>query len=85
MPSPFVPFLKPRAATAATPAVVATDSAAASAAFTALSAGAAPAACAHAPTPGEQPVVTLEKDGDRVTHVRIQCTCGQVIELDCAY
>jgi hypothetical protein len=28
-----------------------------------------------------QPVVTPKREGDRITGVRIQCTCGQVIEL----
>jgi hypothetical protein len=31
------------------------------------------------------PAVTLEREGDRVTHIRIHCTCGQVVELECAY
>jgi hypothetical protein len=87
MPSPFVPFLKSRAGTAPAASPVATDSARVSAAFTALKTGGTSesAACAHAPAAGAQPVVTLEKDGDRVTRIRIECTCGQVIELDCEY
>jgi len=32
-----------------------------------------------------RPTVTLERDGDNVRQIRIQCTCGDVIELDCAY
>ena len=32
-----------------------------------------------------KPTVTLQRDGDRVTQIRIQCVCGQVIELDCLY
>ena len=49
------------------------------------------AAAPKAPSPDAPPVacsnplVTLQKDGDSVTHVRIQCSCGQVIELACAY
>ncbi len=31
------------------------------------------------------PKVTLQKEGDKVTQIRIQCTCGQVIELACQY
>ena len=31
------------------------------------------------------PSVSLQRDGDRVTHIRIQCGCGQLIELECAY
>jgi len=32
-----------------------------------------------------RPIDTLQRDGDRVTSIRIQCGCGQVIELDCSY
>ncbi len=46
----------------------------------------------HDPRPGagskaasHEPVVTVQKDGDRVTGIRIECGCGQVIELACAY
>ena len=34
--------------------------------------------------PGE-PKITFERDGDRVTRIRIQCSCGHTLELDCAY
>ena len=33
----------------------------------------------------KQPEITLEREGDRITQVRIQCGCGQVIELGCQY
>ena len=29
--------------------------------------------------------VTLQREGERVKAIRIQCTCGQVIELACVY
>jgi hypothetical protein len=29
--------------------------------------------------------VTLEREGERVSRIRIECTCGQTIELACAY
>jgi len=32
-----------------------------------------------------EPRVTLQRDGGRVSAIRIQCSCGQVIELTCAY
>lgn len=38
---------------------------------------------AHA-THGE-PKVTLQRDGNRVTGIHIQCACGQVMELSCVY
>lgn len=84
MSSPFVPFLKSQPRSAAE--LVATDNAAASAAFTALAAGGAKesAACAHDPS-SAKPTVTLEKDGERVTRIRVVCGCGEVIELDCEY
>lgn len=96
MPSAFVPFL-PTSGNAGAPAPTigngATDSAAAATAFAALlpeqgnSPTARPAAHSHASPNGAAatPVVTLQKDGDRVTHIRIQCSCGEVIELECAY
>ena len=31
------------------------------------------------------PRVTVQRDGNRVTHLRIQCTCGQVMDLACVY
>lgn len=58
---------------------------------------AAPAATSHAgsasasvvaPRPHVEhgrPVVTLRREGDQVTGIRIECTCGKVIELDCLY
>lgn len=91
MPSAFVPFLKsdgkssaPAPRGAASPSA---DSAAMSGAFAALVPNANPAsACVHAATESSlKPVVTLKKDGDRVTHIHIQCACGQVVELECAY
>src|SRR5262245_6883514 len=39
------------------------------------------------PTPctNPDPIVSLQKDGDRISHIHIKCTCGQVIELNCVY
>jgi len=31
------------------------------------------------------PHVTLQRDGERVSAILIQCGCGQVIELACVY
>ncbi len=33
----------------------------------------------------KEPQVTIERDGDRITRIKIQCTCGQLLELNCAY
>jgi hypothetical protein len=35
--------------------------------------------------PCSQPLITLRRDGDVISGIRIQCSCGQVIELDCRY
>jgi hypothetical protein len=32
-----------------------------------------------------EPRISVQRDGDRVTSIRIQCTCGQVMELACVY
>jgi hypothetical protein len=32
-----------------------------------------------------EPRVTIQRDGDRVTHLRVQCACGQVMDLACVY
>ena len=32
-----------------------------------------------------EPHVTLQRDGDRISAIRIQCSCGQVVELACVY
>jgi hypothetical protein len=31
------------------------------------------------------PQVSLQYEGDRVTHIRIQCSCGQIMDLACVY
>jgi len=36
----------------------------------------------HAP---DKPVITFERNGDRITQIKIQCSCGQIIELACDY
>jgi hypothetical protein len=46
-------------------------------------AGPAGATCrAH---PGSAPKVSLERVGNLITQIRIECACGQVIELACTY
>jgi hypothetical protein len=35
--------------------------------------------------PCGQPSVTLQRQGEIVSGIRIECGCGQVIELACAY
>lgn len=38
-----------------------------------------------APAGRHHPVVSLVREGERVTHIRVTCSCGQVIELACDY
>ena len=39
----------------------------------------------HAGAGPGKPVVTLQREGERVTGIRIECACGQIIELACSY
>ena len=32
-----------------------------------------------------KPVVTLQRNGEVISGIRIQCACGQVIDLSCVY
>jgi hypothetical protein len=32
-----------------------------------------------------EPRLSLQRDGERVTNIRIQCTCGQMMDLACVY
>jgi hypothetical protein len=32
-----------------------------------------------------EPRLSVQRDGDRVTNIRIQCACGQVMDLACVY
>jgi len=32
-----------------------------------------------------EPQLTVQRDGNRVTHIRIQCNCGQTHEIACVY
>jgi len=32
-----------------------------------------------------EPRVSIQRDGDHVTSIQIQCGCGQVIDLACVY
>src|SRR6185436_6892269 len=46
-----------------------------------------PRSAGHAPghAGSGQPVVTMQRDGERVISIRIECPCGQVIDLACRY
>ena len=58
--------------------------------FTALVPAAAASRARHpesASPPAHErlPVVTLQRDGDKVTRIHVRCSCGEVVELDCVY
>jgi hypothetical protein len=40
---------------------------------------------AHTSRAACEPQVTLHREGDSITGIRIQCSCGQVIDLKCSY
>jgi hypothetical protein len=44
-----------------------------------------PASHVHAGKAPAEPTVTLQKEGDQITGIRIQCSCGQIINLSCQY
>ncbi|HWD21206.1 MAG TPA: hypothetical protein VHB20_18205 [Verrucomicrobiae bacterium] len=44
-----------------------------------------PAKPPSAAEPCRQPSVTLQRDGDKVTSIRIECSCGQIVDLACEY
>jgi len=37
------------------------------------------------PAPCAKPTVTLQRTGDVVSGIRVQCGCGQVVDLNCVY
>jgi hypothetical protein len=52
-------------------------------AFRPLSQATAPSPTA--PTAHGEPTMTLEREGNRVARIKIQCPCGHVVELVCDY
>jgi len=45
-----------------------------------------PHAVAVEPAPRISTAITrLIRDGDRITHIEVQCGCGEVITLECGY
>lgn len=54
-------------------------------AFKPLTPASAPHVHLATATASAPPVVTLKREGDLVTGIRIHCACGQVIELACSY
>jgi hypothetical protein len=52
---------------------------------TAQSAPTAPGAARSEPGACSNPVVTLRRNGETVSGIRIQCGCGQVVDLACVF
>ncbi len=38
-----------------------------------------------APAPAAAPQIALDKEGEKVSRIRVTCACGETIVLDCAY
>ena len=94
MPLDFIPLLPDAAPSAWANRQTSPSATAASqdAGFVALLPGDAPGVVpgARPESPGAPaherlPVVTLKRDGDRVTRIQVRCSCGEVVELDCVY
>ena len=48
--------------------------------------GAAKSALPLAGVSSHRPVtIETKRDGDRISQIRVQCRCGEVIEIDCEY
>ena len=47
----------------------------------------APAPLGSGPGAGKmcEPRVSLQSEGDRITNIRVHCSCGQVMDLACVY
>ena len=81
---PFVPF---------GPATLAAKTGSASPNLKVVPAGAgafspfqpASGAHAHGAAGGGEPVVTVQREGDKIVGIRVECACGQVIDLACSY
>ncbi len=79
----FVPLLPPKAKSRAT------DSAATGAEGVATpvapaTAGASTVECGGSEAHGK-PIVTLQRNGDVISGIRVQCGCGAVVDLACVY
>ena len=46
---------------------------------------AAPATSRPPEEPCSKPTITLQRKGEMVSEIRIQCSCGKVIELTCLH
>ena len=86
----FIPFepVGPRGASESSPRLKVMPKPGApedSAVFATIQTGPKSAHAAHSPSASITPTVTLQREGDRITVVRVECACGQVIELNCSY
>jgi hypothetical protein len=49
------------------------------------SAGSIGAAVSTRPGSNCDPTISVQREGDRITSIKVQCSCGQIIELGCIY
>jgi len=47
--------------------------------------GLSPTPASAAPVGNSEPRVAVQRDGDRVSSIQVQCGCGRVIDLACVY
>jgi hypothetical protein len=40
---------------------------------------------AVSPNKNSEPELTLQRDGNRITHIHIRCNCGQTHDIECVY
>jgi len=53
--------------------------------FQALQTATAPPPPIKPAAPACEPRVSVQRDGERVMSIRIQCSCGQIVDLACVY
>ena len=86
---PFVPFGPATGAipksSGSSPNLKVIPAAAVAEAFAPLHAGTAGHSHGSSRTGNAAPTISLQKDGERITGIRIECGCGEVIELACHY
>jgi hypothetical protein len=90
IPEPFIPLGAASSAAAETmftPFGLRAPSAAAASAKSAAPPSPEPASAGSSPGSDAcgRPVITLQRTGDTVSSIRIQCTCGEIIDLSCVY
>ena len=88
MPDVFTPLTPASLAPGGAPAAVSSAGSFKPLASPAGAAAAAAAATSANPATGNcaaKPTITLQRKGNVVTSIRVQCSCGQVLDINCQY